>query len=57
MQNMGGESVECFQSYLTGRCQILNVNNTMSEAMNITCGVPHGSILSHLYCFYVMSMI
>lgn len=56
MQNMGGESVECFQSYLTGRCQILNVNNTMSEAMNITCDVPQGSILV-LYCFYVMSMI
>jgi hypothetical protein len=56
-QNMGVESVEWFQSYLTGRSQIVNVNNTMSEAMNITCGVPHGSILGHLYCFYVMSMI
>ena len=40
---MDVESVEWFQSYLTGRSQIANVNNAISEA--ITCGVPQGSIL------------
>jgi hypothetical protein len=48
LQYMGVESVESFQSYLTGRSQIVNVNHTMSEAMNITCGNPQGSILARL---------
>jgi hypothetical protein len=45
---MGVESVECFQSYLTGRCQIVHVNNTMSEAINISCGVPQGNTIGPL---------
>ena len=40
-------------SYLTGRNQMVNVNNTMSESMNITCGVPQESFLRPLLflCF------
>ena len=45
------------KAYLSGRNQIVNVNNTMSESMNITCGVPQGSILGPLlFLCYVNDM-
>ena len=39
------ETISWFSSYLLGRKQKVFVNNTLSEAENIICGVPQGSIL------------
>jgi hypothetical protein len=54
---MGAQSVDWFESYLTGRVQFASVNSTFSEPMNVSCGVPQGSILEPLFFFtYVNDM-
>ena len=55
LQAMGVSNIKWFQSYLTGRKQLVNVNGTESNLADISCGVPQGSILD-LYFFFVMSM-
>ena len=54
---MGVKSTDWFRSYLTGRRQCVNVNGTDSEFLNVTCGVPQGSILGPtLFLCYVNDM-
>ena len=45
---MGVQSLDWFESYLTDRVQFVSVNSTISEPMNVSCGVPQGSILGSL---------
>ena len=42
------KAISWFSSYLLGRKQQVLVNNTLSEAENVTCGVPQGSFLGPL---------
>ena len=48
------KTVEFFQSYLSGRFQILNFKNTLSDSLPLSVGVPQGSILGPLlFILYV----
>ena len=54
---VGAKSTTWFQSYLTHRSQIVNVNGVESDPLKLTCGVPHGSILGAvLFLCYVNDM-
>ena len=43
-----GVALEFFKSYLNNRKQFTIVNGTLSEVLNIICGVPQGSTLGPL---------
>ena len=43
-----------FKSYLTARKQFIKYDETQTNTINITCGVPQGSIIGHLlFLMYV----
>ena len=49
-----GVAYDWIKSYLCGRKQYVSVNSCNSEAMNVVCGVPQGSILGpKLFILYV----
>ena len=43
-----GHALQWFTSYLSGRKQVCKINNEISDAPNITCGIPQGSNLWRL---------
>ena len=43
------DALKWFKSYLTGRMQRCNVNNHLSSASPLNCGVPQGSIIGPFF--------
>ena len=41
---MRGTALEWFNSYLSNRCHYVYVNGHNSSHLNVTCGVPQGSV-------------
>ena len=47
-------SLRWFNSYLSGRSQVVRIGSTLSSPLNLTHGVPQGAILSPLlFCIYM----
>ena len=49
--NLGvrGKVIKLLQSYLIGRTQRVRINGHFSESVNVTSGVPQGSLLASLF--------
>ena len=59
LQSIGvrNTAIKWFTSYLTGRTQVCDVEGTISDPQDITCGVPQGSILGPLlFLIYINDM-
>ena len=54
---LNADCLRWFQSYLSGRTQLVNVQVTCSSFTDVSCGVPQGSILGPLlFLIYVNDM-
>ena len=54
---LNADSLRWFQSYLSGKTQLVDVQGTRSSFANVTCGVLQGSILGPLlFLIYVNDM-
>ena len=51
---MHGVASDWVKSYLSNRKQFVNIDGCSSELLNVTCGVPQGSILGPtLFILYI----
>ena len=46
---VGGKLIQLISSYLTNRKQYVKINNEVSDLIEVTSGVPQGSILGPLF--------
>ena len=46
---VGGKLIQLISSYLTNGKQYVKINNEVSDLIEVTSGVPQGSILGHLF--------
>ena len=54
LQAIGVTSVSWFQSYLSDRQQCVEIDGVRSDFLNVSCGVPQGSILGpQLFLLYI----
>ena len=52
-----GVANDCIKSYLINRKQFVNIDGYISELLDITCGVPQGSIIGRrLFVLYVIDI-
>eukprot|EP00732_Lithocolla_globosa_P003825 Lithocolla_globosa_v1_NODE_3229_length_1726_cov_57.410533.p3 type:complete len:169 gc:universal NODE_3229_length_1726_cov_57.410533:612-1118(+) len=49
LYGVGGKALQLIKSYLSQRSQIVIIDGIESDSMDITCGVPQGSILGPLF--------
>ena len=49
-----GNTLNWFQSYLTGRAQYVTVNGHVSGSLPVLCGMPQGSVLGLLLLYMLM---
>ena len=54
---MRGVAQDWIQSYLENRKQFVSFNNCHSEILNLSCGVPQGSILGPKLCIMYINDI
>ena len=50
---MRDNMLDWFQSYPSDRKQYVDINGKSSDLLDITCGVPQGSVLGPCYFLYI----
>ena len=52
-----GNALKLIKSYFSNRTQRVQIDDVLSDFVNIICGVPQGSVLEPLkFCLYLLPM-
>ena len=52
-----GKALKPIMSYFSNRTQRVQIDNVLSDFANIICGVPQGSVLGPLKCWYIYDFV